>query len=163
METYGRKLDITATQALHDEVCWTAGHVQWLRQCVQAIESKAAADDVWGRTEDSESSGPDEFRNHPLVWGLTKVKVGGEDEGETFEASASVWLQLYWKEREHLVKVSTAAVKAGLDERMVKLAENQGKLVADMLRAVLGDLELTEEQHARALEVVPRHLRALSA
>jgi hypothetical protein len=158
METYGGKIEISATQALYDEVCWTAGHVQWLRERVQAIQA-AHADSF----EDPDGTVRGDGSRHPLVWGITKIKEGGEDAGITEEAAPSVWLQLYWKERDHLVKVSTAAVKAGLDERMVRLAENQGRLVAEMLRAILGDLELTEEQHARALEVVPRHLRALSA
>lgn len=157
METYGRRIETTATQALYDEVAWTAGHVAWLRERVQMIEGPAIGQ------QGAAGGGFDGDSGHPLVWGTTKIKTGGDDEGTTEEAAPNVWLQLYWKEREHLVKVSTAAVRAGLDERMVKLAENQGRLVAEALRAILGDLELTEDQHQRALEVVPRHLRALSA
>jgi hypothetical protein len=158
MATYGRKVETTATQALIDEVQWTAGHVEWLRERVQEIEGVRAA-----VLEPGEGGIPADSDRHPLVWGITKIKEGGEDEGTTYEAAASIWLALYWKEREHLVRVCAATVKAGVDERLVKLAEDQGRLVADVLRAILGDLDLTPEQHTRAYEVAPRHLRALTA
>lgn len=158
VNTYGRKVQTTATQALIDEVQWTAGHVEWLRERVQELEEVRAA-----VLDPGEGGIPADSDRHPLVWGITKIKEGGEDAGTTYEAAASIWLQLYWKEREHLVKVCAATVKAGVDERLVKLAEDQGRLVADVLRAILGDLNLSPEQHARAYEVAPRHLRALTA
>lgn len=157
VRTYGLKIDTTAPQALLDEVQWTAGHVQWLRERIQSIEEVHAAS-----FEPGEGSVPKDRDRHPLVWGITRVKEGGEDEGTTFEAAPSVWLTLYWKEREHLVRVCAATVKAGVDERMVRLAEDQGRIVADVLRAILGDIGLTPDQHARAMEVAPRHLRALT-
>jgi hypothetical protein len=147
--TYGRKVETTATQALLDEVQWTAGHVAWLRERVQEIETAAA---VAGT--DSE---------HPLVWGITREKSGGEDEGVTSEASPNVWLKLYQMERTHLVRVCSEAIKAGIEERRVRLAEEQGALVAQAIRAILGDLDLTVDQQRRVPEIVPRHLRALSS
>lgn len=158
MTTYGAPIETTPMKALYDEVCRTAGHVEWLAERVAAIEQEEArtswdSDDGLGPAGDG----------NPLVWGVTRVKVGGDDEGVTQEAAPSIWLQLYWKERDHLVKVSAAAVRAGLDERMVKLAEGQGRLVAGVIKAILGDLELSPEQQAKAMQVTPRHLRALSA
>lgn len=147
VETYGVRVNTTATDALLEEVQWTAGHVQWLRQRVQEIESGTV-------------SGAD--GEHPLVWGKTKAKQGGEDWGQTEEAVPSVWLRLYQDERDRLVRVCSAAIKAGIEERRVQLAEQQGALVAQAVRAILGDLQLTPEQQARVPEVVPRHLRALA-
>ncbi|MFF7142247.1 hypothetical protein ACFZB5_13495 [Streptomyces nodosus] len=147
VETYGRKIDTTATEALLDEVQWTAGHVAWLRERVQEIEGTAAA-------------GTD--REHPLVWGVTREKSVGEDFGTTEEAAPNVWLKLYQQERAHLVKVCSEAIKAGIEERRIKLAEQQGSLVAQAIRAILADLQLTAEQQERVPEVVPRHLRALA-
>ena len=146
--TYGRKINTTATEARLEEVQWTAGHVAWLRERVQEIES-------------GEASGAD--GEHPLVWGKTKEKQGGEDWGQTSEAVPNVWLRLYQAERDHLVKVCSAAIKAGVEERKIQLAEQQGALVAQAIRAILGDLQLTPEQQARVPEVVPRHLRALAS
>jgi hypothetical protein len=149
VETYGRKIETTATEALLDEVQWTAGHVAWLRERVQEIESEAM------------TAGAD--REHPLVWGVTREKSGGEDRGTTEEAAPSIWLKLYQQERTHLVKVCAEAIKAGIEERRVRLAEAQGALIAQAIRAILGDLQLTPEQQARVPEVVPRHLRALAS
>jgi hypothetical protein len=147
--TYGGKIETTATEALLDEVQWTAGHVQWLRERVQELEGSAAV----------EGTDPE----HPLVWGKTKEKSGGEDWGQTEEAVPNVWLRLYQTERDHLVKVCSAAIKAGIEERRIQLAEQQGALVAQAIRAILGDLQLTPEQQARVPEVVPRHLRSLAS
>jgi hypothetical protein len=147
--TYGLKIETTATEALLDEVQWTAGHVAWLRERVQEIESAALAE------------GTD--REHPLVWGVTREKTGGEDHGVTEEATPNVWLKLYQTERAHLVKVCSEAIRAGIEERRVRLAESQGALVAHAIKAILADLNLTTEQQARVSEIVPRHLRALAS
>lgn len=145
--TYGLKIETTATDALLDEVQWTAGHVAWLRERVQAIEQNSS-------NSDSEN---------PLVWGITRVKEGGEDRGTTQEAGPNVWIKLYQQERVHLVRVCAEAIKAGIEERRVKLAEEQGALVAKAINAILNDLQLTAEQVARVPEIVPRHLRALAS
>lgn len=148
MVTYGGPIETTATEALLDEVQRTAGHVAWLRERVQEIESNAAV------------AGTDS--GHPLVWGVTRLKSGGEDRGTTEEAVPNVWLRLYQQERAHLVKVCSEAIRAGIEERRVQLAERQGALIAQAIRAILGDLDQTVEQQRRVPEVVPRHLRALS-
>ncbi|ELP67676.1 hypothetical protein STRTUCAR8_08559 [Streptomyces turgidiscabies Car8] len=147
--TYGRKIETTATEALLDEVQWTAGHVAWLRERVQEIESDAVV-----ATSD---------REHPLVWGVTREKSGGEDRGTTEEAAPNIWLKLYQQERTHLVRVCAEAIKAGIEERRVRLAESQGALVAQAIRAILADLNLTGAQQQLVSEVVPRHLRALAS
>ena len=147
VETYGRKVETTATEALLGEVQWTAGHVAWLRERVQEIEQ-------YSSNSDSEN---------PLVWGVTRRKEGGEDRGVTEEAAPSIWLKLYQHERAHLVKVCGEAIRAGIEERRVRLAESQGALVAKAIQAILGDLNLTVEQQARIPEIVPRHLRALAS
>ena len=59
--------------------------------------------------------------------------------------------------------VLTAMARLRIDERQVRLAEAQGQLVAQAVRAILADLDLTAEQEARVPVVVPRHLRALAA
>jgi hypothetical protein len=146
--TYGLKIETTATEALLEEVQRTAGHVAWLGDRVRELDPDAMGADT---------------DKHPLVWGVTKEKTGGEDRGITEEATPSEWLKLYQQERDHLVKVCSAAIKAGIEERRVQLAESQGALVAQVIRAILGDLQLTVEQQARVPEVVPRHLRALAS
>lgn len=137
-DTYGLPVETTPEQAILDEVQRTAGHVAWLEQQVHALT----------RGE--------------LVWGITKVKEGGDDAGVTEEAVPHALLRLYQEERKLLVSVCAAALRAGIEERRVKLAEQQGALVAQVIRAVLADLELTREQQERVPQVVPRHLRLLA-
>jgi len=141
--TYGLPVDISPGDALLAEVHRTAGHVAWLEQRVRALDPDA------------------------LVWGTVKTRHGHTAQGEvgfTEEAAqVAAVLQLYQAERKHLVDVCRAALSAGVEERRVQLAEQQGVMLAGVIRAVLGDLDLSPEQQARVSEVVPRHLRAVNS
>lgn len=136
--TLGLSRDVSPSEALLEEVRWSAGHVQWLRERVQELEQ------------------------HQLVWGTAQVKDMPLGEEVTSKAQMSVWVDLYNRERDHLVKVAAAALKAGVEERRVRLAESQGALVADVIRRILNDLGLNREQEAKVAKVVPRHLRAIA-
>lgn len=141
--TYGLPRDVAPDVALLEEVARTAGHVDWLAGVVREFE---ADDLVWGRTRRDEI-GASEFDG---------VNV-------TEQAAPNVWLELYHRERAHLVKVCAAAIGAGIAERQVRIAERQGALIADLLRAVFADLELglSEGQRKAAPGVVRRHLAVL--
>jgi hypothetical protein len=52
---------------------------------------------------------------------------------------------------------------AGIEERRVKLAENQGAIIADVIRWNLAGLGLTPEQQLLVPDVLPRELRSLAA
>lgn len=157
MATYGLPIETNATQALIDEVQRTAGHVEWLAQRVRELDTDPA------NLEDPDGSVRAGNGRHPLVWGVTRIKEGGHDGGITEEAQPSIWLKLYQQERAHLVRVCAESIKAGVDERMVRLAEEQGRQIAGVIRGILEDLVLTPEQQARVREIVPRRLRAVSA
>lgn len=49
----------------------------------------------------------------------------------------NVWVELWHKERRHLVVAAAEAVKAGAIDRQLALAEQQGELMGRMLRAVI--------------------------
>jgi len=72
----------------------------------------------------------------------------------------SVWVKMYEDERAHLVKVSAEAIKCGVAERTVRLAEEQGRLMAMVLQAFIRDpeLELTPKQLAFAPKIIRRHM-----
>jgi hypothetical protein len=65
-------------------------------------------------------------------------------------------------ERDRAANFATKAVAAGLAERQVHLAELQGAMIAGVIKAILGDLNLTPEQQAQAGKVVPQHLRLVA-
>lgn len=135
-------VDTTPEQALLDEVKRAAGMVAFYQARIVEI---------------------DEGDRGALIWGITKEKLGGDDEGQTSEAAPNIWLKLFNEERDRLVRVAAAAIKAGIEERRVKLAEQEGALVAAVIRRILDQLQLTPEQAALIPVVVPKELRALTA
>lgn len=148
---FGVPVDVSPTEALLEEVRWSAGHVAWLRQKVR---------EVIGDDERTASG------THPLVWGTTKqvdkeaTKHPGTDVTEA--GQVSIWWKLYSEERDRLAAISTAAIRAGVEERRVRLAEQQGDAIVDAIRAILADLGLTPQQQVLVGTVVPRHLRLLA-
>lgn len=88
-----------------------------------------------------------------------------EDEGLIAEGMFGeypvIWLKLLAEERQHLVAVAATCVKLGLDERRVRLAEQEGQLLANVLRGVLADLGVTN--HPDAAQVVRKHLALAAA
>jgi hypothetical protein len=141
--TYGLPRDISPTDALLEEVRYSAGHVAWLREKVRELEDE---DLVWGKTEEVD-------------------RVGGEFPGTdtTHAAKPNVWLELYYRERKHLVDVTKAAISVGIEERRVRLAEAQGQLVAEVIRRILGRLDLSPGQSALVPKVVSEELRRAAA
>jgi hypothetical protein len=144
--TYGLPRDVDPYEALREEIVRTAGHVAWLGAVVATLPAE------------------------DLVFGVERSETGaGESrlnryQREARSARPSVWLTLYQAERSHLVNVCKAAIACGLVEREVCLAEQQGQLLADVLRAVFDDpaLGLTAKQHAAASTVASQHLRVLT-
>ena len=132
--------------ALMEEIARTAGHVRWLQGIVLGINPD---DLIWGKTEEEHSTGFDDKNNYDIT------KHG---------AVPNIWMQLYQKEREHLVNVSKIAIGAGIAERQVKIAERQGDMIVKIMKAVLGDpkLGLTAEQQEEAKHVVGHHLRLIA-
>jgi hypothetical protein len=130
------------SQTVLDEIRWAAGHVMWLRLRVQETEPEA------------------------LVWGVeSEVEKGsGEFPGVdvTTSAKSNAWVRLYGEERDRLIRMCKIAHDMGIAERHVELAERVGALMADLLRGVLGELGLSEEQQELASAAVPRHLRLVA-
>jgi hypothetical protein len=141
--TYGLPRDVTPGAALLEEVRISAGHVEWLRGKVAELE-------------------PDS-----LTWGVSEVatKQATEFTGTdtTERAALNVWLEAYHRERRYLLDVCKAALAAGCEERLVRVAEAYGTQLAGAIMNILGRLALTEPQRVIAGQVVPETLRALAA
>jgi hypothetical protein len=148
--TYGLPVDISPSDALLQEVHQSAGAARWLRDRVQAIDPEAL---VWSKTKHVvkiESAGGDDG------------STGGCEETTTRASGINVWLELYYRERRHHVDVCKAALQAGVEERLVRIAEQQGALLAQAVKGILAELDLSPEQEAKVAEVVPRHLRSVA-
>lgn len=81
-----------------------------------------------------------------------------------FGFQPSVWMQLYTEERDRLVKVAAAAIKAGVAERKVQLAEQQARLIASVMMHFLHDPELglSPQQMIVAPNIVRRHMLSIA-
>lgn len=75
----------------------------------------------------------------------------------------SVWMVLFAQEREHLVRVTQAAIKAGVAERRQQLAEDQARLLAGVMLAFVHDMDLSlsPEQIMKAPAIIRKHMLAL--
>ena len=109
----GARTDISPADALLDLVHWTAGEVAYWRTQVEALDREA------------------------LTWGVTRIKDGGQDYGTTAEARPNVAYVMLTQSSDRLASYCVAALKAGVDERRVQLAQRQGEVTADVLRSVL--------------------------
>jgi hypothetical protein len=143
VETYGLPRDISPTDALLEEVRYSAGHVAWLRAKVAELE---AQDLVWGVTEEVDKNASE---------------FAGTD--TTRAAAVNMWLELYFRERKHLLDLTKTAISVGIEERRVRLAEAQGSLMNDVIRRILARLSLTPDQSRLLPVVVPEELRRAAA
>lgn len=127
------------------------------------VKVAAAEERYWGaRVEELRETAP-----HKLTAVQTRISVGKDRGGTTelrhVDATVAVEYRLWTDAQERVAKFAAAALRAGVEERRVKLAEDQGALVAQVIRGVLNDLKLNKEQAAVAPEVVTRHLKLLRA
>ena len=124
--TYGLPREIDPHTALLEELHRTAGHVAWLAQQLRDLETEA---------------------------GLIQTQYM---EGGGYIERPSVWLELYHKERAHFAAVAKTCISVGIEERRVKLAEQQGELIAQIIRGTLADLKIAITPEVQA--VVRRQL-----
>ena len=78
------------------------------------------------------------------------------------DLDGQVLMRLWNDERDRVARISEAALRAGVQERAVRLAESYGQQLADVLRAIFYDRELvmSAEQLAVLPTVIRRHLFA---
>src|SRR3990167_4052651 len=126
VENYGLPREIDPHSALLEELWRTAGHVAGLNFKVRDLEER-------------ELHGP----------------VGGGRDAYPRE-EPHVWIRLYQEERGHFAKVAKSCIEVGIAERQVKLAEQQGMMIAKVIQAVLEDLGVADNPKVPA--VVRRHL-----
>lgn len=116
--------------------------VSWKHAEVVALRAAVAALDLNGRT-----------------YGRIRHKTGGEDYGTTYEARPHIYWTMLRASEDQLVKFAAAARAAGCDEARVRLAEDQGRMVAVTIQGFATDLltwieSVLTAEHPAALELL---------
>lgn len=135
----GVPIDVEPADAMLDMVREAAGNVAFLRSRVQELDQLLAGPDgneiiaVLGGTKGDD---PLEIPGGPPA-------IAGRVDPRNFRAERHVLVVMYDEERERLVRWAKACRDAGVDERRVQLAEDQGRVLATVLRGALeGALQL---------------------
>lgn len=150
LPTLGSPRDIDPHSAILEEVHRTAGHVEWLRLVIASMGVEPDADFA-GQIEDETGVTPQGRQK-----ALTQYTEKGID--------LSVWMNIYQSERQMLIQACKAAVQMGCAERQVRVAEDQGRLLAMVIKKIFADPELgmTNKQKAVMPGIVRRELSAIS-
>lgn len=119
--TYGLPRDVEPHVALTEELHRTAGHVAWLGDRVRELE-------------------PQQLHG-PVVGGTGSIP----------RAEAHIWMRLYCEERDRLVDVARTCIAAGVEERRVRVTEEQGAQLAEVIRGLLCDLGISLTPEVRKI------------
>lgn len=159
-ERFAIRRDVSPSEALLEELQWTAGNVEYFRLKVRELGEERLVSGVSKIVEDGGTAAKD---GRPAKPGKRQTTV---------ETKPSIWYELWMREREHLVKVSSAAARAGVEQRRIELAENTGLLVATVVRRILDSLlavliaqghDVMEVWDQEIRVIVPREFRAIEA
>lgn len=115
--TYGLPIEVDPADALLDEVARSFGHVHYLLAKVRETDPDRL---VWGRTEKV-------FRDSGEFPGVDTTEA----------AKPNAWLELYMRERDYLRRVCVDVLKAGVDERRLRMAEEDQRQTAEFMRRVV--------------------------
>lgn len=76
---------------------------------------------------------------------------------------ASVWMDMFQKERDRLATISKTAAGMGIAQRQIQIAEEQGKMLASVIQRLLDHpaLQLTPAQRVNAPDVIRELLMSL--
>jgi hypothetical protein len=133
-KVYGSSIDANPYKILLDEVKWRAGHVEYLRQRIAEVDA----------FEDLFDGG---FTN---------------EDGQTFPTLDGALLRRYDKERELLDRVCGIAIRMGIAEKYVQLAQMHGQVLFEALRKAFDDptVQLTADQRVALVESLKRTMVA---
>ena len=127
---------------------------------LELVSMKAAEVAYWERRISDLSE--DEY-----AWGVTKHEEG-IDRGEpvnvtTQEAKKNIYLDLLHTAQRDLANFAATALKAGVDQALVTIAQSQAVQIVDVLRAALSDARVTIDVPAEVVILDALNRRGLTA
>ena len=138
----GQPMDIGPAEALLWRVRVLAGEVARLDEVIAGLEADEL---VWGKTHEVDDD--------------TGAQPGTKT---TYGARVNTWLIIRAQRERALQDACEAALRANIEERMVRLAEQQGASIHRLLMNVLTDFGVPLDD-PRIGVIVPRRLRELTA
>lgn len=151
----GGQIDVEPTEAMLVMVKEAAWNVAYLRSLVAELR---------GHVEDEE---------RPVVIdeeGVARVDpawvgagIAGRTSPDDWKADPHVLVKMYNDERDRLVKYAKLCRDAGVEERFVQIAEQQGVWLTQMLDRVFTQLLLTDEQRDQLPAIMGRIVDELEA
>ena len=146
-------------------------HMSWLRVHLYArlLEEQVEADAAYGPGGLSSavgvtSGGVEQQTSPDGAGGLIGHAYAADKMAGIFASGEAVraLVTLEAQERDRAVRFAKVAHDMGIAEREVRLAERQGELLATVIRGVLDDLDLTDEQQGKAPAAIQSRLRAVA-
>lgn len=131
---FGESIEITPEEAILQELYRTNGAVEWYRQKIEALASES--------TEATKSTSTDV---DPALAQWTKMGI-----------TPSVWVQLYNEERDRLSQIAKTAAGMGIEERKIRVVEEQGKMLAFVIQQFIQHpkMSFTPQQTIDARDVI---------
>lgn len=144
-QVMGVPVDVTPHDALLECIRIAAGEVSYASERIAALDMEDAVGPV--------------ITTRPL-----KEEKGAESSIERAEEHGApalhIWIQVRRQAMDRLVTYSATAIKAGLEERLVRVAEQQGQLLAQAVRGILEELGVADRPEVPS--VVRKHLTMVS-
>lgn len=177
--------NITAEQALLEEVRRSVAMVRWLEEMIGQwqygsliIEQEQTSFDpdqgvyeerAKGKLPESRSGNRnlsieqaiEQIQQNNDLQGLP-VLVAETSKGVSQTTDKAEWLRIYREERINGAKTAKMCIDAGIAHRMVSIAEDQGRILATAIRTTLNLLGLTPQQVELVPQIVPPILRAVA-
>jgi len=150
MTVMGQPIDVDPFEALLNVIRVTEGEIRFASLMIAELEHDAAV--VTSRS----------VKTRPLNLG----GMDGEDRDRTVEeitetndAKLTLWLRVRQEAMDRQAKYAKMALDAGIDERLVRVEEQQGQIINVMLQGIFADLGLTGDP--RLPMVVRKHLESV--
>lgn len=129
----GDPIQVNPAEAMARQIASTAGHVAWLEHKVGGFRFVEK----------------------------TKLDEDGVETIEGMTPNQHSWWKIYREESDRLNRYCEVAIRAGLAERTVRLAERQGEMLSQVVDRILAGLRLTDEQLLLVPDVVPAAMRSV--
>ena len=128
----GIRIEVDPIDALLNDIWETVGNIEFYRSLVQELPTHPEPDEIVG-----------ENKNHQPIWKHGEPGIYGKTFHQsglpTGEAKPHVLIQMYNDERKHLVTVTSAAIRLGIEEHRLQLEESRA---TEVFRAVTLAMEM---------------------